>query len=82
MTGENPPGVVVPFRPRDQVPRMVRSFRSEPAATGYCASAPVRIDGTVIFTDLLRGLRSAGLTLQHDKRTGGFVVMPDPEARP
>jgi hypothetical protein len=74
---------VVPFRPRDQVPRPIRSFRSEPPEFHYVpTSAPMRIEGTVILSKLIRALRSVGLTYQHDLRTGEFVVMPDPEARP
>ena len=79
---ENASGVVVPFRPRDQVPRPIRSLRGEPSATAFCASAPIRIDGSVIFSQLLRGLHSAGLTFQHDRRTGEFVICPDPQVQP
>ena len=79
---ENASGVVVPFRPRDQVLRRIRSFRSEPLGHPFVASAPMRIDGSVIFSQLLRGLHSAGLTFQHDRRTGEFVICPDPQVRP
>lgn len=73
---------IIPLRPRDQVPRQIRSFRSEPSATGFCASAPMRIDGHVVLSNLIRGLQAAGLTFRKDERTGEFVVMPDPEVRP
>jgi hypothetical protein len=58
----------------------IRSFRSEPAA--FCALAPMRIDRTVTFANLLRGLHSVGLSFQHDEPTGTFVIMADPEVRP
>lgn len=81
MNNENPPAVVVPFRPRDQVPRHIQSFRSEPPEFRRLESAPVRIDGDVIVSQLLRGLRTAGLTFKHDARTSEFVILPDPEVQ-
>ena len=78
MSGDT--GVIVPFRPRDQVLRRIRSFRSEPPEHPLIASAPMRIDGTVIVSQLLRGLRNVGLTFKHDERTGEFVILPDSEA--
>jgi hypothetical protein len=72
---------IIPLRPRDEVPRLIRSFRSEPPEHAFIASAPMRIDGTVVLSRFLRGLRSAGLTFQHDERTGEFVVMPRPEGQ-
>ena len=68
---------IIPMRPRDQVPRAIRSFRSEPPEFYYVPqSAPMRIEGTVILSQFIRALHFAGLTYQHDKRTGEFVVMP------
>jgi hypothetical protein len=68
--------------PRDEVPRAIRSFRSDPPRFRYIpTSAPMRIDGTVTLSQLLRGLRSAGLTYMRDERTGEYAVMPDPEAQ-
>ena len=71
---------IVPLRPRDQVPRQIGSFRSHPPQRPFCASAPMRIEGSVNFGRLLRGLASAGLIFQHDQRTGEFVILPNPEA--
>jgi len=72
---------IIPLRPRDQVLPRIRSFRSEPPEFPLIAGAPMRIEGTVVLSKLLRALRSAGLIFQHDERTGEFVVMPDPEVR-
>jgi len=74
---------IVPFRPRDQVPRMIRSFRSEPPPPLHRlrASAPMRIEGSVVFGRLLRSLASVGLAFRHDERTGEYVIMPDPEVQ-
>lgn len=76
------PSVVIPFRPRDQVLRRIGSFRSEPPEFPLLASAPMRIDGEVIVSRLLQGLRSVGLTFKHDARTGEFVVLPDRQVKP
>jgi hypothetical protein len=81
MSGDHAPGVVVPFRPRDQVLRRIRSFRSTPPEFPSLASAPLRIDGEVGLSKLLLGLRTVGLTFKHDQRTGEFVILPDPEAQ-
>lgn len=81
MSGENASGVVVPFRPRDQVLRRIRSFRSEPPQNHLLASAPLRIDGEVVVSQLLRGLQAVGLTFKHDARTGEFVVLPDRQVK-
>lgn len=72
---------VVPFRSRDQVARRIRSFRSDPPPPLHRvrASAPMRIEGSVVLTRLLRGLASAGLVFRHDARTGEYVIMPDPD---
>ena len=78
MNHENASGVVVPFRPRNQALRRIGSFRS---ALPSLASAPMRIDGEVIVSQLLRGLRTVGLTFKHDQRTGEFVILPDTEVR-
>jgi len=72
---------IIPLRPREDVPRLIRSFRSSPPEHPFIASAPMRIEGTVVLSRLLRGLRSAGLIFRHDDRTGEFVVMPDPGAQ-
>jgi hypothetical protein len=40
---------IIPLRPRDQVPRLARSFRSEPPQRSFCAAAPTRIDGSAHF---------------------------------
>ena len=80
-TPENGPAVVIPLRPRDQVTPRIGSFRSIPPEHPWCASAPMRIEGTVTLLQLIRGLRSAGLDFVHDKRTGEFVGRPVEEAK-
>jgi len=80
MSDESP-NVVIPFRPREQVAPWIKSFRSQPLEHPFVTSAPMRIDGNVIFSQLLRGLHSAGLTFQHDQRTGEFVILPDPQVQ-
>ena len=80
MSAESP-NVVVPFRHRSQVSRQIRSFRSQPPEHPFTASAPMRIDGGVNLSKLLRGLNAAGLIFRHDARAGEFVILPDPEAR-
>lgn len=81
MNTENVPGKIIPFRARDQVLRRIRSFRSEPPNLPLLASAPMRIDGEVVVSQLLRGLQSVGLTFKHDARTGEFVVLPDQQVK-
>lgn len=81
LMSDESPNVVVPFRPRDQVSRQITSFRSQPPEHPFTASAPMRIDGGVNVSNLLRGLNAAGLIFRHDARTGEFVICPDPEAR-
>jgi len=73
---------IIPLRPRDQVLPRIGSFRSEPPEFPLIASAPMRIEGTVVLSKLFRALRSVGLTYRHDLRTGEFVVMPDPKGQP
>lgn len=74
-------GIIVPFRSRDQVAPQIRSFRSEPPRYAWCASAPMRIEGSVTLLQLINGLRAAGLDYQYDKRTNEFVVMPIAEGQ-
>ena len=80
-SNESAAGVIVPFRPRDQVSPQIRSFRSEPPQYAWCASAPMRIDGSVTLLQLINGLRAAGLDFRRDNRTGEFVVMPIAEGQ-
>jgi hypothetical protein len=69
-------GVIIPFRSRDQVAPQTRSFSSERLRYAWCASAPMRIEGSVTLLQLFNGLRAAGLDYRWDKRTNEFVVMP------
>jgi hypothetical protein len=69
---------IVPFRPRDQVPRLIRSFRSEPPEHPLTSSGPMRIEGDVPLGRFMHALRFVGFVFRFDKRTGEFVVMPDP----
>lgn len=80
MSDESP-SVVIPFRPREQITPRIKSFRSQPLEHSFATNAPMRIDGNVIFSRLLRGLNAVGLTFMRDVRTGEFVILPDPEAR-
>jgi hypothetical protein len=74
-------GVIVPFRSRDQIAPQIRSFSSERPRYAWCASAPMRIEGSVTLLQLFNGLRAAGLDYRWDKRTSEFVVMPIAEGQ-
>ena len=83
MSDDQQGGIVVPFRPRDQVPRRrITSFRSSVPEQPWMASAPLRIDGEVGLGKLLLGLRAVGLAFKHDQRTGGYVILPGPRVPP
>lgn len=69
-------GTVIPFRPREQVPRRVLTVRSEP--TSYARAfgeIQCHLDGRLFLDDLRDALSSNGLALAYDQRTGAFRIM-------
>jgi hypothetical protein len=65
---------VVPFRPRDQVPRRIGSFRSDPRDFDVQLSARLRIHGSVSVRQIIRAFRSVGVDWKLDERTGEIVA--------
>jgi len=63
-------GIVIPMRPRDQVPRRIASGATTPLEQRL----PVEISGEIQLRRLLRGLRSEGLTARLDEKTCAVVI--------
>ena len=67
---------IVEWRPRDQVPRTIETFTSQPPVYKILETLPVRIDPNVSACRLIAGLASVGMVFKHDTRTGTVVIMP------
>jgi hypothetical protein len=68
---------IVTWRPRDQVPRTIESFTSKLPAFRILETVSVRIDPTVEFGRLMRGLASEGIVFKYDTRTNTVVIKSD-----
>lgn len=72
---------VIPLRPRSQVTRAIRSFRSVRPEHRWHEQMPLRIDPNVNVLRLIRALSEQGLVFRHDERTNAVVLMPETIAR-
>ena len=67
---------VIPLRPRHQVTRAIRSFRSLRPEYPWDEQLPLRIDPNVNVARLIQALSAQGLVFRHDERTNAVVLMP------
>ena len=67
-------GVVVPFRPRSEVPHRAPVIRTPEPECRLNEAMPVTIEAGVRLMDLFRALTPAGLSLCRDDRTGALLI--------
>lgn len=72
MASDDDSSTILPFRPREEVPRR-RSFRSDPRDLDTHLAAQFRRDGSVTLWQLMKGLQTAGAGELEVGKSGTYV---------